>query len=418
MENKKLAKKLKKKVIKQFNNDLKKSILKDLYKGISKEEIDRLKSEVLKEVKEELFVKIENSDKTAFDVMPLTAKDLSTDAVNLSEESTIQESSKEELKTDESKTDNTFHDLPSEEVIDAPKIHEHMGFKFDTIRMGEIVTQKTRRNPVDRNFKENVEGGVKRADRQDNIDKENSQKLAGINTFIPHHNQKLIKNIEDIKNGEYRNVIKNVINNPNLNNSKSHFFIPRTHSIIKYDERLTPSTKEDLVFFIEKLKKGISKLGMGQRNINYRNSAGNIYVFTYNKDEMGPEEFTLNFNIELNVVTLSTEIKDFRFNIDGFKFDSTFFNTIEIVKVLDELGFNISKYVKEISDFNSETSDKKETTNTIESLDEIIKDSRLVATLKKNEITNVDELLKFQNDYTVIKGIGKKTAQKIKKYLR
>ncbi|MEK6829292.1 MAG: hypothetical protein AABY15_04130 [Nanoarchaeota archaeon] len=421
MENKKLIKSIKKKAIKKFKNNLKNSVLKELYDGISKKEIKELKKQILKEVQENLFGGIITSD--------IESSELENNIITPEEQ--IQNNDEILVKDSDGKVADSTEKKEDE-------MYEYHGFKFNKDRMSALVTGKAR--GLNTTIKDNgVERGENKFKRRTIVESPfpmytQSWLDSASNSESNLDERKQI--INDIREGKNKDFIKKSIEKPapqsggyqipvNIPRNFKPYHVPFTRNFVSYDEKISPTSKEDLTFFLDKLKTGISKLVKGQKNINYRHSKDDIYNFSYNKFENEPEGFTLSFDIDLNIKTMKATIKDFRFNIDGFRFDSSFFEIIDIVRVLDMVGMNISKYVNEISEFNSSETpatisikDARKNINLDEKIESIIKDPRVVSILHKNEILSYGDLLKFNGNYTSIKGIGKKTAQKIKHYIK
>ena len=429
MENKKLIKSIRKKVVKQFKNDLKNSVLKELYEGMSKKEIKSLKKQILKDAQSDIFGSLGVLEQ---EIEQATSPESLDEKIIKNDIPVIEPEISEEISKISEIVEKAIDDKSRSNV------YEHLGFKFDSNRMSSLVTGKTR--------------GTKGIFKEGGVERTNDKKSIVQNTFPLYPNSWLNpspnlesakKVVDEIKSGNHKDFIKKSIEKVTppvdgftpipLSTSAALIrnkqiarpsYVPSTRNLIKYDERLTPSEKEDLAFFIEKLKLGISKLGKGQKNINYRHSSGDIYAFSYSKSEVGSEGFTLSFDVDLNIKTLRATIKDFRFNIDGFKFDSHFFETIDIVRVLDFVGMNISNYVNEISGINSTESkteispSKKSKYKSDTKIESIIKDARIISILHKNDIVKYEDLLKFNSDYTTIKGIGEKNAKKIKQYIK
>ncbi len=184
---------------------------------------------------------------------------------------------------------------------------------------------------------------------------------------------------------------------------------------------ISEEKKEELSFFINKLRDGVSKLREDERNISYRKSGDGVYKFSFERKA----NFDLKFDLDLDLHTYNAKINEFKFKIDGFNFDKKSFEILDIVEVLDLVGFNISSYINEINGVNtievdkSEKSEiKSEPTSSERSLENIISDKRILKILTSNEIMSYEELEKFSDDFTAIKGIGSKTAEKIKNYIK
>jgi endonuclease III-like uncharacterized protein len=121
---------------------------------------------------------------------------------------------------------------------------------------------------------------------------------------------------------------------------------------------------------------------------------------------------------------MSAVIDVFEFKVDKFKFDKKIVSLLDMVKILDLVGFNINGYVHEITSVNSIDIEKVSTPTTVKKkvisartkVETFIKDAKIVSILKKNGISNYSQLMKNE-DLTEIKGIGQKTASKIFEYI-
>lgn len=422
MNNKKLIKSLKKSVIKQIESDIKKSVIKDFYKNTSKEQLEELKNQIISEVQESFFgveKEVEKESETNQTYTPIEIPQ----GLGINLEPT-----------------ESHKDLESESVkIDAPSIHEHLGFKFDTERMSSIVTGKARTKIPKRPGFDDSEGkSVERVDSPsaDNYLTDKFKKLSGFPPFmhtenlsdeVKERNSDMLTRLEEIKKGGLKEQIKKSDTAPWADPLKL-FPVPQTRDFIKYNSRITPGSKEDLTFFLGKLKDGISKLGKGERNINYRRSKDNIYRFSFDRTiTSDADDFSLSFKIDLNIDTLEAKVIDFRFSVDGFNFDSSFFDLIEIVDVLDLVGMSIVKYVDEIKEINDEAESTKEQikenikTNiqeirANEELSNFIFDKKIIKVLNSNDINTYGQLKRIE-DLTSLKGVGAKTIEKINKYI-
>jgi hypothetical protein len=430
MYNKKLIKSIKKAVIKQVEADIKKSVIKEFYDSASKKEIKALKKQILKEVQEKLFGKPEPINSNLEASISSISESL-IQKLDLSKENVVNQSEVEQKS--EEKTSDIFTEKEPEVQTNAPEIHEYMGFKFDTQRMSALVTGKARKEPLNKVSDDLIEGGVERVSDSDNSKylKEKFQSLSGfppISDDFKERHQEMIKRLEDVKNGNLKEHIKKSDTAPWADPLKL-FPVPHTRDFVKYGARITPASKEDLTFFLGKLKDGISKLGKGERNINYRHSKGDNYIFSFNRHRHASSEkddFSLNFQVELNIKTLEAKVIDFKFMVDGFNFDSSFFELIDIVKVLDYVGMNTLKYVEEIVGINTvdgsgklnQKTNKNPKIKSEDSLDTIISDKRILKILSSNEIFNYGQLKEYSNNFAAIKGIGSKSAEKLRKYIK
>lgn len=425
MNNKKLIKSLKKSVINQIESDIKKSVIKDFYKNTSKEQLEELKNQIISEVQESFFGVEKEDEKESETNQTYTP-------IEIPQGLGIKSESSESHK-----------DLESESVkIDAPSIHEHLGFKFDTERMSSIVTGKARTETPKRPGFDDSEGkGVERVDspNTDNYLTDKFKKLSGFPPFmhtenlsdeVKDRNSEMLTRLKEIKNGGLKEQIKKSDNNsiPRMGSAPLFPPVPQTKDFVKYGARITPGSKEDLTFFLGKLKDGISKLGKGERNINYRRSKDNIYRLSFDRAiASDADDFSLGFQIDLNIDTLEAKVLDFKFSVDGFNFDSSFFDLIEIVDVLNLVGMNIVKYVDEIKEINDEAESTKEQikenikTNiqeirANEELSNFIFDKKIIKVLNSNDINTYGQLKRIE-DLTSLKGVGAKTIEKINKYI-
>ena len=371
--NKKIVKKIKNKVIKDLENQIKNDIIKNLNSGDSKNYIKKLKKKIQKEVEEEMFGNFYNQD--------FTHTNDALEGVN-SIDNSNQKKSDNDLKSSEQKNN-----------------YEYKGFDFDPKRMGFLVT-------------------------------ENPKALFGAESISNYKNQ--IENpYEDGKlSDEQKSTIKDILKNKK-ENQLNNFFPKNTNPKIStvpifssqpYEKYLTPSKKEDLTFFIGKLKDGIDKLGKGERGVSYRKMFDNVYKFSFQKLKTSDTQFQLKFNFDLNIKTHEAKVYDFEFEIDGFKFDKSYLELIDIVKIFDLIGVNLIDSINDIKSINNtvdvgEQSLKRECKpRSVENISEFIPDKRIVKILQKNDINTISQLNKI-NELTSIKGVGSKTANKIINYL-
>lgn len=430
MENKKLIKAIKKSAIKQFEDDLKKSIIKELYSGSSKKQIKKIRKQILREMQEELFGKVniqkEISSSEFIHTNTVDENELTQTLVEAPEES--------------NESDTTSH-VPG-------RIFEYGGFKFDVDRMSAIVTgrkiEKTISNP-----------GIERTE-EGKLYKESRIKNAFPDFTSPTKNIGIEDRIADVKKGLNKDDIKSMISKqvqgntfppaskyvqgfnigPNMSNPsitipelQSINMVPSTRNFVKTDlEKITPAQKDEISFFIGKLKDGIDSLEKGEKNIFYRKKKDNVYTFSYEKIKYDKNDFNFKFNLDLNMDTYGAKINTFEFNIDGFNFDKGFVEILDIIEVFDLVGFGLMKYIDEINEINDTAADKKESIkanliNNVEAiranakLAEIIFDDKILRVLQSNDINTYGQLQRIE-DLTSLKGIGAKTAEKIKEYTK
>lgn len=430
MENKKLIKAIKKSAIKQFEDDLKKSIIKELYSGSSKKQIKKIRKQILREMQEELFGKVDNQKDIS------SSEFIHTNTVDENELTQTSVDAPEESK----ESDNSTH-VPG-------RIFEYGGFKFDVDRMSAIVTgrkvEKTISNP-----------GIERTE-EGKLYKESRIKNSFPDISSPSKDSKIEDRIADVKNGLNKDDIKSMISkqlrgdtfppaskyvqgfNIGPNMSKPSITIPELQSInmvpsirniIKTDlEKITPAEKEEISFFIGKLKEGIDSLEKGEKNIFYRKKEDDVYTFSFDKPKYDKNDFGFKFNLDLNMNTYGAKINTFDFNIDGFNFDKGFVEIIDIVKVLELVGFGLMKYIDEINEINDTATEKKESikANLVKNVEairanaklaEFIFDEKILRVLQSNDINTYSQLQRI-DDLTSLKGIGAKTAEKIQQYTK
>lgn len=429
MKNKNLIKKIKKSVINQFEADLKNSVLKELYGNASKKELKKLKKQILKEVQKDLFG---------------------------SQSKSREESLKNQLDMLSDSVDTMQKEIKEAPVVEEPKVeekttHNYRGFEFDVRRMSEMVTGKKRPDvpyiPQEGERAQDISEAFIKDDAKKKMSSEIKNPVPPeITKPTPEFYDNELKKINEIKprqvEKEKIDMLKDILKHSKTINStinKPGFNVPTPTTITNIPGRSyglkTPSQKEDLIFFIGKLKEGVSKLSKGEKNINYRLRKDDRYIFDYSRYKSDSNDFTLNFSIELNVNTGAAKIENFYFEIDRFTFDASFFEVLDVVKVLDLIGFNINKYVNEITQISgrytkktgpgSEYSEsinhdeiKKPTIKPSRVLDkgvklsDIIDDKRLLRLLRYNDVVTYGDYQRVE-DLTSLKGIGSKTAEKI-----
>jgi len=460
---KKLAKKIKKGVIKQLENDIRESIIEKIYGSDSKKQLKKLRKKLYKEIQEEIFGEVEETEIELEDLNGESGdnKKLLFDAAN------------NNLQVEVEKTESRLKEVPEK-----GRILDYRGFKFDVDRMSEIVTGKKRnKDHVNADINSNTESKtpdsvkpvVKRSlfpnTLESALERSYSEKA---NDKIS--NEEIKKNdklsiIEKIQRGDKKDEIRkhneapdfqhqplpNKVQGFNVGPKKPStpipsqfpfpsFPVPSNKNFVKNSHiGLTPARKEEIHFFVEKLKDGIDKLGKGEKNINYRKKKDDNYVFTYEKEKNGISDFSLKFDLDLNIYTYGATINKFEFNVAGFKFDESFVEILDIIAVLDTVGMSLTKYIDEISKINKPSkkrigvlnqkkpkskdaflsfSDGKITkpirANT--KVETFIDDSRIVKILNNNDVSNYRDLSRY-DDFTKIKGVGAKTADKIQEYI-
>jgi len=482
MGKQKLIEGIKNNAKKQIEAEIQASVVKELY-GTSKKEIKKLKKQILKELRKDMFAtKSKKIKKEELEIVETVFEHgINTNSEDI--ESITKESSKEDKR--KSKEDD-LDTLPYE----PGRIFEYRGFKFDVDRMSRFVTGNKKelfkeriKSPMDElddlyESKSIAGKGVDRVDESKPKDsgsgsilKDRFSELVNKEKASDSDRSDLMDRISELKRGEKKDDIKTAINKPASNlltpNPISgmgfNLAAPASKTFVKTNYKLTPARKEEVEFFVGKLKEGIDKLGKGEKNINYRRKTlsgksnvsanSDIYVFTYDKPKSDVNDFSLNFEIDLDIYTYGANIIKFDFNVGGFNFDSSFLEIIDIAKVLDAVGMNLSQYIGEIEEINKtnttkknkdiiETKErlrfnksfKKESFDNIESderepsdvvlkekkktirantkVENIIDDAKIIKALANNDITNYGNLKKIE-DFTILKGIGAKSAKKI-----
>ncbi len=367
MKNKKLIKQIKSEVKEQIKSDIRNSVVKEVF-GNSKKEIKKLRKQVLKEVQSELF-------------------------------GSKKEKSKSKSNT-EKEPENT-------------RIRELYGFNFDSSRMGALVTgDKKKIKDIQSKSKvsEKPSEEIKRNTTRVDVDDADFNFMSNLPTQAGNFTA---------PSGD----VKFPFGNPNYpepwgfddffkkNSSKSV-----TKKVKIPSKEISEEKKEEITLFLGKLKEGVSKLRKDEKNINYRNKHDDVYNFSFERYA----DFNLIFDLDLDIDKLSAKINKFEFKIDEFKFDKKSIELLDIVQVLDLVGFNMNGYLHEIISLNeinvdkvkTETKVTKKTINSTTKVSSLIDDKRAVETLKNNGITTYGQLDKIE-DLTSLKGIGKKTADKI-----
>ena len=383
MKNKNLIKSIKSDVKKQIQSDIKNSVVKEIY-GSSKKEMKKLRKQILSEVQRDLFGKQNKSKKT---------------------------------------TETT--EITKELIEKNTRLKDLYGFDFDSKKMGALVT------------------GDKEKIKELGLNGKPSSLLnEALKSSIKKEKNKMTNNIGDdsimsmfpTQSGQFTHPNGNVtypmgmpsfpkpINVDDIlrNINKTNNSIG-TKMVKVPTPELTEEKKEEITLFIGKLKLGVSKLREDEKNINYRKKYDNTYTFSFERKA----DFDLKFDLDLNMNTYRADIVVFEFKIDGFKFDKKLLETIDIVKVLDLVGFNMNGYIDEISGVNSIDIDRaqtpttkvKKTISARTKVENLINDPKLINLLTKNEITNYGQLMKVE-DLTSLNGIGAKTAEKINEQIK
>jgi len=413
---KKIAKRIKKDALKSFEKDLRNSVLDELYKTTPKEDIESLKEEILLELQKEIFETSDESDNSGDD--------------SEAPKSMLEEKIREAM------------DAPIEDVDELEDgRYTYKGFVFDVDKMKSLATGK---KP-----KETPHAGVEREKKGKSKEEllesvKDFDALRGAMPFAKASedmSESTLRKLEALKNmkeGNDRELVDKSLS-ATIGNLPFSLDAKLGKSNLKKaskdeNSRLTPSKIEELRFFMGKLKEGISRLEPAKKNINYRHRKDDVYNFTFNKigrnrslgGRLLDGDFSLEFDIDLNVKNCSAQINKFEFEIESFKFDSSFFELLDIVKVLDLVGMNLSYYLMTINGINApelkptKKAPKKKKFRANSKLERFIDDKRIIKTLNNNDIANYGQLKKFleDNDLTTLKGVGKKTAGKIQEYIK
>lgn len=425
MENKKLIKKIKKKALKQFESELKNSVLKELYGSESKKQIKKIRKQILREMQEELFGTT-NALKTSENEEISSPGFVHTNTVDENEFAQTSVKAPEESKEQE--------DAPAHEP---GKTFEYRGFKFDVDKMSSIVTGKRTEKTYSEKAVERV-----RDSKKDSVDDMIELKNPGSD---------FLKKLQEIKNGSNKSLQEDFakrisvpapnMGSPLISYTQGFNIKPGTslssmntvpsssRNFINAEmAKITPARKEEISFFIGKLKQGIDSLEKGEKNILYRKKEDDVYTFSYEKPKYDKNDFSFKFNLDLNMYTYGASINTFEFNIDGFNFDKGFVEILDIIKVLEAVGFSLMKYIDEINEINDTAAERKESikanlTNNIETikantkLADFIFNDRILRVLQSNDINTYGQLKKIE-DLTSLKGVGTKTAEKIEQYTK
>jgi len=459
MGKQKLIDSIKKNAQRQIEAEIQASVVKEMY-GTSKRAIKKLKKQILKELQQDMFAG-DSKKKKSKKSKPSDVEEtyVHTNTVDV-EEFTKETSKKEETKKEEAKKE----ELPGNLPYVPGRIFEYRGFKFDVDRMSMFVTGK---NKEDINvFKDKLRAPLDKINDlyegkdAPKVDAKKDNPSPNLIKGTPPGVEDLIKKI---KSGSNRDLINKHVSKPapatgspissftqgfNLRPGISFpTAVPATKNFVKTTApKLTPARKEEVEFFVGKLKEGIDNLGKGEKNINYRKKVlsqkanispnSEIYVFTYEKLMKNADDFSLSFELDFDIYTYGANVVRFDFNIGGFKFDNSFVEVLDMAKVLDAVGMNLSSYIEEIEEINNSTPKHKKgilergadkfthqplikeeepkvfviRPNT--KVETFIDDTKIVKTLNNNEIFKMKDLKRYE-DFSEIKGIGEKSAKKI-----
>ena len=386
MKNKNLIKSIKSDVKKQIQSDIKNSVVKEIY-GSSKKEMKKLRKQIALEVQRDLFGKKIKSKKTA--------------------ETT---------------------EVTKELIEKNTRLKDLYSLDFDSKKMGALATGQVDRvkSPSDKlpeALREALNRGRNRVNNNFSPYPMDADELAMLTLptqagNFTESNGKTTFPMGAPETLSMEDMLKNI--------STSSFF---GRSLVKVPTQdLSEEKKEEIAFFIRKLKGEVSKLRKDEKNIKYRKKVEGIYSFEFERKA----NFDLKFNIELNLSTYRAEVNAFEFKIDDFRFDKRQFELIDIIIVLDLVGFNIFGFINEIKYINEidmeqvstpttkvmtkKAASRKPTPNTME-IDKIIFNAKIIKLLKENEISNLGQLMSVE-DLTSLKGIGAKTAESINEYLK
>jgi hypothetical protein len=391
----KLIKNIKAGVKKQIEADIKDSVVKQ-FQSSSKKELKKLKKQILREVQEDMFSSL------------VTKK----------------------TKKPKKKKTNV---APEEKVESNKGTFEYKGFKFEREKMCSLVTGK--KKPTDEKYpspkpSDKLPGVLKEALNKDK--KNNNIKIKTQDDIMMEMRPTQAGNYTT--NGTTQFPLGMPFGRPAASPSAEDFigkFLKsqkeKTALTKKPAPELTPEKKEELTFFIGKLKEGVSKLKNNEKNIDYRKKGENNYNFSFERKA----DFDLKFDLNLDMKTYCTSVDLFEFRVDGFRFDKKFIELFDIVEVLDLVGFNMNNHINGINGINeadtikgidmkrakTPTAIKKKTIRSNTKIENIIDDSKLVGVLAKNDISNYGQLKKV-DDLTSLKGVGAKTADRINEYLK
>lgn len=381
MKNNKMIKNIKKDVKKQIEADIRKSVTKQISKDYKKD-IKKLRKQILKEIQEDMFgVSVEQ-----------ITKEVTTDVAG----------------------DKT----PSNEGT-----FNYKGFKFDRSRMSSLVTAEPVAIPetpgaYDHSPPPFESRRIKNKKKRGNVTVKAQDDL--YMAMLPTQDG-------NFTNSKGKETFPMGI--PTIPSFSASDFIskfaksqtPITPSKEETNKPLSEEKKEEIGFFMGKLKKGVSGLKDNEKNIDYRKDGDNSYTFEFERKA----DFDLKFKLTLDMKTYRVNINFFEFKVDGFKFDKNFVEILDIVQVLDLAGFNTYSYIDEVNGINTidieevktPTAIKKKTFRSNTKIKNIIDNEKIVNILLNNDIVNYGQLNRVE-DLTSLKGVGAKTIEKIKEYLK
>jgi DNA uptake protein ComE-like DNA-binding protein len=462
MAKQKLIDSIKKNAQRQIESEIQASVVKEMY-GTSKRAIKKLKKQILKELQQDMFAG-DSKKKKSKKSKPSDVEETYVHTNTVDVEEITKESPKKEVKKEE---------FPGNLPYVPGRIFEYRGFKFDVDRMSMFVTGKNKEDIS--MFKDKLRAPLDKINdlyEGKDVPKVDDKKDSPSPNLIKGTTPGVEDLINKIKSGSNRDLINKHVSKPapEMGSPISSFtqgfnlrpgiptlasafparnlnVVPATKSFVKTTApKLTPARKEEVEFFVGKLKEGIDNLGKGEKNINYRKKVlsqkanispnSEIYVFTYEKLMKSADDFSLSFELDFDIYTYGANVVKFDFNIGGFKFDNSFVEVLDMAKVLDAVGMNLSSYIEEIEEINNSTPKNKKgilergadkfthqpltkeeepkvfviRPNT--KVETFIDDAKIVKTLNNNEIFKMKDLKRYE-DFSEIKGIGEKSAKKI-----
>jgi len=379
MKNNKMIKNIKKDVKKQIEADIRKSVTKQISKE-SKGDIKKLRKQILREIQEDMFgVSVEQVAKEV-------AREISGDK-KPSNEGTL----------------------------------DYKGFKFDRSRMSSLVTGAPGASAETKKSYNSTPIDIRM------IKNKNKRGGSGLKTQDDMYMAMLPTQGGNFTNSNGKETFP--MGTPTVPSFNVNDFLgkfaksqkPIISSKKEAEEPLSEERKEEINFFIGKLKEGVSGLKENERNIDYRKEGDDSYTFEFERKA----DFDLKFRLTLNMKTYRANIGIFEFNVDGFNFDKKFIDILDMVQVLDLVGFNLNSHIDEINGINTidiekvktPTMIKKKTIRSNTKIKDIIDDEKIVKVLLNNDIANYGQLNRVE-DLTALKGIGAKTADKINEYLK
>jgi hypothetical protein len=307
------------------------------------------------------------------------------------------------------------------------RLQELYGLNFDSAKMGAMVTGDKDKIKEVNSGKKNKQPKPVQDFLNEELGKKMTAEKAKANRNVSYPSMSMDDNIMSIlptQSGSFRTPGGDVTFPMGVPTPPKAFdpleSLLRKKIVKVSSKELSEERKEEVVLFVGKLKSCVSKLRKDEKNIIYRNKFDNTYRFSFERKA----DFDLKFEIDLDITNMSAIIDVFEFKVDKFKFDKKIIGLLDMVKILDLVGFNINGYVHEITSVNSIDIDKVSTPTTVKKkvisartkVETFIKDAKIVSILKKNGISNYSQLMKNE-DLTDIKGIGQKTASKIFEYI-